>query len=53
MIITPKDTTGLVTNNLGNESCKLGIKASGYKEARRIAKQKYGGDAEIVVQEDK
>jgi hypothetical protein len=29
------------------------VEASGYKEARRIAKQKYGDDAEIVVQEDK
>jgi hypothetical protein len=29
------------------------VEAGGYKEARRIAKEKYGGDAEIMVQTDK
>ena len=44
MIITPKDTTGLVTNNLGNESCKLGIKASGWAHLSTILRDSLYSD---------
>lgn len=44
MIITAKDTTGLVTNNLGNESCKLGIKASGWAHLSTILRDSLYSD---------
>lgn len=44
MIITAKDTTGLVTNNLGNESCKLGIKATGWAHLSTILRDSLYSD---------
>lgn len=44
MIITAKDTTGLVTNNLGNESRKLGIKASGWAHLSTILRDSLYSD---------
>ena len=44
MIITTKDTTGLVANNLGNESCKLGIKASGWAHLSTILRDSLYSD---------
>jgi hypothetical protein len=44
MIITAKDTTGLVTNNLGNDSRKLGIKASGWAHLSTILRDSLYSD---------